>query len=233
MLFSFIKNIKRAENGSAFFIILVAVVLFSALTYALSRGGDSTRNLSEERIQLLATELIDTGGRIHEIVARLALHGVTDTELSFEYNGQLSNAGCGEDRCKIFAYDGGGGEWEAPPIGSNNGEGWVYSGDHAVLGIGTDAADLIMVLPDLPLNLCQRVNVMSGIGSSTTSPPALPAILLSNFVGSYDATPVTLNDPMLSGRKSGCFISKLTGPAVPLAPANVDIYNFYYVLMAR
>lgn len=223
----------RADHGSAFFMILIAVAVFAALTYALTRGGESTKNLSEEKTRLLATELIDLGGRMNESIAQLTLHGVADTDLSFEYNGQMANAACGTGSCKIFDPDGGAMDWENPPPQANNGEDWVYTGDLAVPDIGTDAADLLMILPDIPLNLCRRINILGSIGDATTSPPALPAIILTPFTGAYDLTPAGLADALLSAKKSGCFQAKLSGAAVPAVPANTEIYNFFYVLKSR
>lgn len=223
----------RGVRGSAFLMVLIGVVVFAALTYAITRGGESAKNLSDEKTRLLATEMLDLGGRMTETVAQLTLHGVADTELSFENNGRMVNAGCSTSACKIFDSEGGAMDPEPPPPQANNGEEWVYTGDVAVPDIGTDAADLVMILPDLPLGLCRRINMLSGIGDESTAPPTLPAIVLSPFAGAYDPTPASLTDAAFHAKKSGCFYAKLSGAAVPTVPANTEIYNFFYVLKAR
>lgn len=225
-------NASRAR-GSVFFMILIVVAVFAALTYAITRGGDGVKNLSDEKIRLLATEMIDLGGRMNETVAQLSLRGVSDTGVSFEYNGQMVNAGCGTAACKIFDPDGGAMDWETPPPQANGGEDWVYTGDLGVPEIGTDAADLIMILPDIPLGLCRRINILNDIGDEMSTPPSLPALVLTPFTGGYDPTPANLADALFHAKKGGCFSAKLSGAAVPSVPANTDLYNFFYVLKAR
>lgn len=222
------------QSGSTVFYILIAVVLFAALTYALTRGADSGKNLSAEKTRLLASELIDTGTRYSEAVSRLRLKGVADTNLSFEHGVDYVNAGCTTDTCKIFSFNGAGLEWEDAPANVNTGQAWGFTGDIAIDEIGTTTADLVAVLPGLTLDVCHRINVLTGIEAESASPPIFATATLANkFIGTYNGSPVTINTASLKGKKSGCVqIVSLSGTAVTGSPLS-QTYTFYQVLMAR
>jgi hypothetical protein len=223
------------ESGSSLMFILVAVVLFAALTYAISRSDSGAKNLSEERVRLVATEIIDTGNRLAETAARLRLKGTTPDVISLE-NGAVAgyvNAACTADTCKVFAFAGGGLEWEEPSPDANNGENWGYTGDVAVENIGTTAADLVVFLPNLPLTVCDKINKMLGLPSAPNPPPMEAGGTIDKFTGSYNGIPVSFNNAFLDGQKSGCAkLSTAQGTAIDGAPL-ANIYAFYQVLLVN
>lgn len=221
------------ERGSALIFILLAIVLFAALSYAISRDDSGIRNLSQEKIRLLASEIIDTGNRFSESASRMRLHGIKDTQISFEYSGNFINAACTDDSCKVFAFDGGGMEWETPPTGANGGEPWGFTGDLAIQNIGTDSADLVAILPNLSADVCHRINVLLGLDAEDETPPSLGATIAPEFTGSYNGSPVAISHARLNGQKSGCFLSDLSGSSVPSVAGGTPIYIFYQVLAAR
>lgn len=53
-----------SERGSSFLIILLAVALFAALTYAIAKSSNGAKNLSQEQVRLLASEIIDSGAAL-------------------------------------------------------------------------------------------------------------------------------------------------------------------------
>ncbi len=222
-----------SQRGSGIFIILIAIVLFAALTYAVSRSSSGGKNLDHEKTIMAATEILDTGNRLAETVSVLRLHGTGDAEFSFEYNSTYVNAGCLDETCKIFSFDGGGLDWETPTAGVNGGEDWAYTGDIAVENLGTSAADLVAILPGLSEAVCHRINVMLGIEAEVDTPPAMIAFSASQFTGTYNAVPVDMNLAILSSQKSGCFSTpSLTGTVVA-SPPLTNTHVFYQVLRAR
>jgi hypothetical protein len=72
-----------SQRGSGLLMILMIVVLFAALSYAISRQATGTKGLSEERYKLVASEVIDAGTRFADTVSRLRLKG------SVKYTNQL------------------------------------------------------------------------------------------------------------------------------------------------
>lgn len=224
---------RRKESGSAFFIILVVVVLFAALSYAVSRDNGGTKSLSQERVRLLASEILDTGNRLSDAVARMRLHGIADTAVSFENGGSFINAGCLNDTCKVFS-SGGGLDVESAPVGANGGEAWGFTGDLAITNAGTSAADLVALLPNISADVCHRINVLTGIEAESDSPPSLAtSYVTTEFTGSYNGTPLAVTNAAINGQKSGCFEADMSGSAIPSISGGSGIYVFFQVLAPR
>lgn len=221
------------ERGSGFLMILTAIVLFAALSYAISRQSGGTKGLSEERQKLGASEIIDAGTRFADTVSRLRLKGISSTGISFENTvvSGYTNGGCSSDSCKVFAFDGGGLDWEMPVAGVNGGEDWGFSGSVSLTDAGTSDPDLLAVFPDISLDVCSRLNVLLGLHDAVTSPPLIPAATFDKFTGTYSALS-TINAPLINGKKSGCLqITTGDGTAIAGAPLTGKYY-FIQVLQA-
>ena len=227
------------EHGSALFVLLFAVALFAALTYAISQQGSGTMGLSEEKIKLLATDVIDMGNGLSDAAARLRLHRIQDIEISFENSivAGYNNGSCTSENCKIFSYDGGGKDWETPVPEISGGNDCCFTGGLAIQNIGTDAAALVGILPGLSRSVCSKINGLLGIHSASTSPPVVAAIPASKFTGTFLGAPLPLPTVITSaqtdGQKSACLkVTSATGSAVSGTPLN-DTYVFYQVLSDR
>ncbi len=227
------RSFSPSQHGSGLLMILMVVVLFAALSYAISRQATGTKGLSEERYKLQASEIIDAGTRFADTVSRLRLKGVSSTQISFENTvvGGYANGGCSSDSCKVFAFDGGGIDWEAPIAGVNSGENWGFSGSVSLTDVGTAAPDLLAILPNISLELCSRLNVLLNLHNSSTSPPLVVAATFDQFSGTYSATS-TINTALINGKKSGCLqITTASGTAISGAPL-ASKYHFIQVLQA-
>jgi hypothetical protein len=226
---------SSTEAGSGLFIILIAIVLFAALTYALSRTDSAAKGLSEERVRLAASEIIETGNRLAETASRMRLKGTLPDVISFE-NGTVAgyaNGACSVDSCKVFAFDGGGLEWETPSPDANAGENWGYTGDVAIENIGSAGADLVALLPNLPLEVCSKINQLIGIHDSATTPPVEASVTANKFTGAYNGAPLSFTAALLTGQKSGCVqFTAADGTAVQGAPL-AAAYFFYQVLLTN
>jgi hypothetical protein len=223
------------QCGSSLIIILVAIALFAALSYALSQQGGSGNTLSAERARLLASDVIDMGNKQAEAVARLRLKNISQTNISFENSSILTytNSGCTTDLCRVFAFDGGGLDWETPINDINGGKNWGYSGDLSIQNIGSGDADLVALLPDISSTLCDRINTLLRLYDAGDTIPNFGGVSANVFTGNYLSTPVNLTSSKIDGQKSGCIlISTATGTAFTGAPlTNTHVY--YQVLIAR
>ncbi|HAJ90149.1 MAG TPA: hypothetical protein DCM27_03920 [Rhodospirillaceae bacterium] len=219
------------QNGSALFMILIAVALFAALSYALSQQRDSGRALSSEKIKLLASDVIDMGQKMSETVAQMRLRNITLSKLSFE-NASVTgytNPACTVDACKIFAYAGGGRDWETPAPDINNGVNWGYTGNLSVQNVGTSDADLIAILPNISLVICNQLNKMLGI---TGAPSVISAVVADQYIGNFSASPVNLTSASIDGKDAACVqLSAPSGTAL-VGPFTTP-YAYYQVLSAR
>ncbi len=103
----------RDEQGNILFLILLAVVLFAALSYAVTsstRGGG--KDASAETYIAYTSEMLNYVTLLEQTVTRLQLsNGCTDRQISFEtpgssdYTNSLTPA---DGRCKLFDPAGGG-----------------------------------------------------------------------------------------------------------------------------
>lgn len=232
----------RPESGNVLWYILIAVVLFGALSFAIAqsmRGGGSV--MEDERVKISATEIVDYGTVLANAAAQLRLRGIRADAISLE-NPTLAgyaNANCADDSCKIFALDGGGVTYKAPSAdwldstqSAQSGYGqWVFSGLNEVEQVGTDGAtaankELIAFLPYLSKTLCIALNDKVGMTNPAGDPPQE-----ADAIGSY-GTPFTgtySHGELLTlpekGKTAGCFEGGGT-------PAN-GTYHYYQVLIAR
>lgn len=233
-----------AESGNVFFYIMVAIVLFAALSYAVSQSNrGSVSAMSEEQAKLAATEILEYASVLTNATAQLRLRGYKDTEISYE-NAMApgyANAACTEEACKIFSTEGGGVSYRAPPEewldtsrAAEAGYGaWVFSGENEIDRVGTDGAaaankDLIVFLPYVKKALCIEVNKKTGVTNPAGDPPREAdtiAAYTALFTGTYvHGESLTLPDPD-KGKSGGCF----EGGGTP----SLGTYHVYQVLMAR
>ena len=79
------QNKQAFESGNVFLIILVAVALFAALAFTISRGFRSatTSSLSDREGRLWATEVMAHANTIQRAVDRLRRNGCSEKEISF------------------------------------------------------------------------------------------------------------------------------------------------------
>jgi hypothetical protein len=234
----------RKESGSALLYILIAIVLFAALSFAIaqmSRGGGE--GAGEEVRRLQASEILQYARGMQTTVQSLKIEGAEDTQLSFQsaaLGAGYNYASCG-DACQIFSPSGGGmiyskpsADWldQANSGGAGYGD-WIFSGSNAVTGVGTDgggadSAELLMILPWVDKSLCTEINDMLGIDNPGSDPPADAgnAELATKFTGTYAGMQtIGGGDPEIDGERAGCF----EGGGAP-APGT---YHFFQVLIAR
>lgn len=103
------------QNGNILFLILLAVVLFAALSYAVTssmRGGG--KDMSAEAAQSSAAQILNTVNLIGATVQRLQLvNNCRDTEINFANNfvrpaSYVNNNSPEDKRCNVFDPAGGG-----------------------------------------------------------------------------------------------------------------------------
>jgi hypothetical protein len=183
------KKIGEGERGNALFLILIAVALFAALSYATTQTGRGTTSVGKETDSLSAGQVTQYPALVRSTVQRMILTGVPVSGVT----GIDFQSGVGEN--KVFdTTQGGGASIRKPPsgIGNAQGDGGPVNGWAAgytnnswgfvdltpsgppkgfyILGLGTDTVntgrDAIMYLHDISLGVCQQIQ--RGLGLSTT-----------------------------------------------------------------
>jgi hypothetical protein len=113
-------NYSNSNKGNILFLILIAVALFAALSYAItgsSRSGSNT--ISKDKAKLAASHILSWTAKFDKAVQRMMIiDGVKPYELSFRsnqkrYNGTFANntynnVRCSGTKCRVFHPDGGG-----------------------------------------------------------------------------------------------------------------------------
>jgi len=224
---------RTAEKGNAFFIVMISVVLFAALMFSFSRGArQGGENLSEKQAQIAASDIISYAQKVERGVARVYARGYSESNISFEnsYFAGNENASCTEDRCRVFAPQGGGiGYQPLAESWSKSADNWIFTGSNQVLGLGRDCAadecaELLMMIEDVPQSLCIAINEQLGLTGGGSAPPfdANVDTILFQSTFRYDAAAdLGDEDASLSGVRTACFLE--TG----------NVYYFYHTLLER
>lgn len=224
---------SHTQQGSILFFILIGVALFAALSYVISQQSSGNIALSQERIRLQASDVMDMGKKMADAVARLRINGIADTTISFENDtvSGYTNAACTTDSCKVFSFDGGGLNWISSTTDINGGVDWGISGAIALENMGTSAGDLIAFLPGLSIDTCNRINIMLDIYATGGTPSTIASVAAGKFTGTYGSS--ALNDSQIKGKSAGCFyLTSGTGTALTGAPLT-NTYVYYQVLDSR
>lgn len=150
------------RNGNALFLILIAVALFAALSYAVTNSGRGGGGVDRETAVLQASEILQYGSSIATAITRMKIiSGCQDTEISFHYDsnndGDLDTDGsddyynpnsAGKTECYVFHRDGGGLNYKEAPTDLFSvtglpkwGEQFAFSGIDCIPGVGSGADD--------------------------------------------------------------------------------------------
>src|SRR5688500_16139778 len=90
---------REHESGNVFFYIFICIALLAALSYAVAQGSrSSVTTLTDDRRQLVATEIIGYGDIVSKAVTQLRLRGTQVDQLSFA-NTVLPSADYGDYDC--------------------------------------------------------------------------------------------------------------------------------------
>jgi hypothetical protein len=211
---------RLPERGSAMFYILLGVVLFAALAYAVSSMSRGTGDFgASEQAKLQAQAVVDYAQKAKITVQDLKLSGVATDQLSFLKNGDAGYT-TAPHTTKVFHPSGGGlpeqnlrgavvNDVLSPVVG-------VYMTRMAIEDVGSTDDDVVFSVRGVRADVCARIN-LDLTGSST-----IPSTGANNhealFVtGASDLTAATC--AACAGKTALC-VSQ-TGPTV---------YTFYSVV---
>ncbi len=239
------KRNYNPQRGNAFFIILLGIVLFAALSYAVTqsmRGGMS--QITQEQAKFAAREMIEYGQKLRDTVKELMItNGCTDTQITFEgatyyFEGSgYTNATAPTSKiCHVFDAAGGNMKFITPMQNVTSATFSMIIGEHCYEGVGTGPSpcpaaskELEFNVVNIPLSVCQEINKIAAIGAIGADPPLddYNANTANKFVGTYSATDAASNNIIIgaSGKNFGCYQDN--------AGTHQDQYIFYYILLAR
>ena len=236
----------KHERGNILFLILLAVVLFAALSYAVtSSTNGGGKNASTETLKTQTASMLQFFDQVDAALLRMRMtKGLAPENISFIYNfrtydntfsTRYDNANCLSDECRVFRPDGGGiasRTFETYATAEPNG--WTTThtkpGYFELLTLqfpyaGTDLNDVVMKFVGMTPALCTAINAALDIPAAIT----------------VTGTPVSGNTPanwdntanVVSGAQWNSLIGKSTFASVT-GGTGVNAYcNIWHVVIAR
>ena len=232
----------KDESGNVLFLILIAVALFAALQYAMTRGSQNNMTGDRERNSLAADQIIRYGQGLRRGVELIRNAGYSENLLSFDHPDLTGyNNASALSETEVFSLQGGGVTYETPKSSWQTTQtDWYFSGETCVVRVAdydvdchTDGEpELIAFLPNIRLDVCRSINDHGGVFMLNDAPPVddgdawTGAAFAGTFADGERIGEDGSNVPnALAGREFGCF----EGGGAPAG----GTYTFYQVLMAR
>lgn len=188
-----ILNQRTDQKGNVLFLILIAVALFAALSYAVTQSSRSGGDASRETNLLNSAQITQYPTALQTAALRMIIDGNSVNSIWFT---PPSDFGTTSDKY-IFHPTGGGAVYQEVPsefmTGSGNGF-WFVNGEFAITDIGTSAADVIAFLPGINVELCKKINSQLGVGAADGTPTAFAADKDAVYISSmadYDTRALT------------------------------------------
>ena len=236
---SMMKMFLRKEDGNVLFLILIAVALFAALSYAVTSstrtgGGDA----SSETNLVNSAQITQYPASVSTAIVRMIISGTGISTMRFNRPAEFGDLDT--NSIGVFHPQGGGANYINSPASVMNdgllGE-WVFNAELEVPDIGVAGAggnEVIAFLDGVTQSICQKINEEYGIGSSI---PVLSADLSTEYRtrmyddGTTDYTFPTANVPDIDdgsgtfdGQPFGCFQNNGGG---------LNDYVYYHVVVER
>lgn len=242
----------RAQRGNILFLILLAVVLFAALAYAVTssmRGGG--RDASQESLRTQVAAIQNFGMQVRTALTRMTLTGgLQPWQIDYAKDGYAlsgANTNCTTGSCRLHDPEGGGVNGYAMPSrflsdgtacpAASTWNGRYHFVNHTVKGIGIETErDLVLRIQGVSLPLCLAVNEANGIANASAGTvPPLEQYQTSNTANYSGAlsNEVTLTDTQarlgdqatgVNGKQMFCLRESGT---------QSGCYHIYYVLLER
>lgn len=180
---------SNTQSGNVLFLILIAVALFAALSYAVTQSTRGGGNADSEALGIELAGLTQYGDSISTAILRSKIiNQLEDWEICFhsanwgnnEYLATAPVNVCGNDATNVFSPDGMGVSWQEPNekildtsrIGDPR-YGEYFFTSRRIQSIGNEAKDdIIMVVFYLTRAACIKINDELGINNPGGEPPS-------------------------------------------------------------
>lgn len=230
---------SQRDSGNVLFLILIAVALFAALSYAVTQSTRGGGNADDESSLIKSASLTQYVATIKTAIMRLRINGCGEDGISFHHtswgHADYQHTPSASTDCQIFHQDGGGVSWQTPPDDITTLE-WEFVGEARVHGIGTtdltdDSVDLVLALPGISEAMCLKINEELGYDFGGVV-PVDSGDLFDGSDTRFDGDYVAADN--ITGPNNGCpddLCYKET--ACFRESAGNEYYIYYDVLIAR
>lgn len=228
-------SIFTGTRGNALFLILIAVALFAALSFAITQSDRNTgATVSREENVIAGSRIIEYAGIIKQAISRLRLSsGCTDNQLSFE-NAQVTgytNPSAPVDKsCHVFDPAGGHVSFQPPSAATQLKLDFEFNGANMFANMGTTDPDLALFLPINSRELCLEINKALGLPKDL----AIDWIDNAKFTGTYVSNNAIPDDGGNVDGYTGAWSACLEAKGGVNYPRTAGAgYFFYSILVAR
>ena len=227
---------RSAERGNVLFLILIAVALFAALSYAVTQstrsgGGDASR----ETTLVNSSTITQYPAAIKTAIVRMLIsNGVSVDQLIFDPPSAFGSLTATQLSQNVFSTTGGGATYALAPNSvmedSSSSGTWTYNAQNQILNIGSDGAggnDVIAFLSGVSSSICDRIHTQLGMGAvpaetsvilltpeKIAATPTIPAPA-GPIIGAASGV-----EAVLTGQPQGCFTQG-------------GLYHYYHVVVER
>lgn len=201
------------QQGNVLFLILIAVVLFAALSYAVTQSSRGGGDVSADVARIKANEVLNYFININTAYNRVKYGrscAVEDISFENDQNTVYDRTPTVPDKCRIYHESGGGLTSNAAPQVSDYPY-LVVTGANAVLNVGDAATVDLVAMLSVPEDICIAYNELVGIDNPSGVPPTdstANTIAYGNigapFVGTFTNSAI-LDAGSNSGWTEGCF----------------------------
>ncbi len=217
-----VPSSRPSESGNVLFLILIAVALFAALSFAVSQTTqNSSSGVKNETNRINTAYLHQFPVSIKQAIVRMKISGqVGDDQLSFAYPGNTDYGTFGTSPThEVFHPQGGAIVYTAPPATTNDGTPWIFNGSIEITNVGKTSGDassveLIGLLPGISNELCQEINRTFNGGTGVTPIVSITVPGETNrYTGTYTYAG-TINNAAINGKDAYCYYSTNLGKNV-------------------
>ncbi len=240
------SNERSGERGNVLFLILIAVALFAALSYAVTQSTRSGAGSSDSETGLInSAQLTQYPAGVRTAVVRMIIGGVEVGNLSFNPPSDFTNI-TNNLSWHVFHPTGGGATFATAPgdvMASGAPARWYFNARNQINLIGTTdgtgsptqaTADIIAFLPGINQSICNRINQELGINGVPTESGIKYAISENMESKSNGAdSPTSPSWPLDGGTIGGSGAEVLDGQPFGCFRNGTAEYVYYHVLVER
>lgn len=173
---------RVSEKGNVLFLILIAVALFAALSYAVTQSSRSGGGDANNETNLISSaQITQYPSSIRTAIIRMMVSSnISANTLEFNAPSDFSACTNSNARC-VFHPAGGGATYVMAPedvVTGTTPQPWVFNGQNEVNLVGTSAGsnnetatttEIMAILPNVETAVCNRINSELGIGAAAVA----------------------------------------------------------------
>ncbi|MEZ5813982.1 MAG: hypothetical protein R3E13_04570 [Alphaproteobacteria bacterium] len=228
---------RNNESGNVLFLILIAVALFAALSYAVTQTTRPNSLRTDKTSTINAAQLIQYPTGLRTAILRMVIDGISADELEFNIPADFTSLS--NNTIGVFHPDGGGAVYNPATTGimaSGLQGDWYFNMNFEIEHIGLSVVnnlsgnDLIAFLPGIRRSVCENINETIGINSSI---PNSTADLSAPYTSYMDNTYTLPANEVILGTSGSNGTDALTGQPYGCFQNNGGEYVYYQVLIER